>query len=74
MELTLKGLRTRRNHWRCDVSLFESGTEAKAEGYGIMYDDEEGSVYGIGDGYYWDKIAFVPYKGYYAKYERRAIG
>lgn len=74
--LTLEGLRTRRNYWQCDVDLYRTEEEARADGYSLMYEDKEGSVYGIRgeEMYHWDKIAFVPDPEYYSKYEGRAIG
>lgn len=47
------------------------------DGYSLMYEDEEGTTYGIRDPermHSWKKIAFVPYPQYYGKYESRAIG
>lgn len=75
--LTLEGIRTKRNHWRCDVALYKTREAAEADGYNLMYEDKEGAVYGISDKeriYCWKQIAFVPYPEYYSKYERRAIG
>ena len=75
--LTLEGLRTRRNYWQCDVELYRTGEEAKEDGFSLMYEDKEGTVYGIRSKerlHCWDQIAFVPYPEYYSKYERRAIG
>lgn len=73
--LTLEGLRTRRNFWQCDVELYKTEEEVRADGFSLMYEDKEGAVYGIRKSLYcWDQIAFVPYPEYYSKYERRAIG
>jgi len=73
--MTLKGLRTRRNLWQCDVSLYKERSEAEADGFNLIYEDEEGAVYGIRKNEYcWEKLAFVPYPEYYSKYEGRAIG
>lgn len=75
--LTLEGLRTRRNHWQCDVELYRTEKEARADGFSLMYEDKEGAVYGIRNTermHCWKQIAFVPYPEYYSKYERRAIG
>ena len=76
--LTLKGgIRTRRNHWQCDVELYKTREDAMQDGYSLMYEDEEGSIYGIRDPermHSWKKVAFFPYPQYYSKYESRAIG
>ena len=61
-------LKTQRNTWK-DVTLYSSYDEAKSDGLGIMYDDDEGTVYGsTSGGGHWDKIGFVPYAKYYEKY------
>lgn len=61
-------LKTQRNTWK-DVTLYSSYDEAKSDGLGIMYDDDEGTVYGsTSGGGRWDKIGFVPYAKYYEKY------
>lgn len=76
-KLTLKGLRTVRNNWQCDVELYKTSDDAIADGFALMYEDEEGAVYGIRNReniYSWDQIAFVPYSQFYRKYEGRAIG
>lgn len=67
---TIKVLPTRRNTWH-NVLLIPTKEEAKALGFGLMYEDEEGSVFGIRDKdrlHSWEKIAFVPYDRYYDKY------
>lgn len=69
------GLRTQRNNWYCNVTLFKTAEEARKEGFGLMYDDPEGSVYGIhGEGMgHWERIGFVPKEGKYDSYYERAL-
>ncbi len=68
MSKIIETLKTRRNTWK-DVTLYGSYDEAKSDGLGIMYDDDEGTVYGsTSGGGHWDKIGFVPYGTYYEKY------
>lgn len=68
MSKIIETLKTQRNTWK-DVTLYSSYDEAKSDGLGIMYDDDEGTVYGSSSGGgHWDKIGFVPYGKYYEKY------
>ncbi len=68
MSKIIETLKIQRNTWK-DVTLYGSYDEAKSDGLGIMYDDNEGTVYGsTSGGGHWDKIGFVPYRKYYEKY------
>ena len=63
----LEKLQTERNTWH-NVILFKTKEEAKNDGYGLMYDDREGVVFGIMRGVNcWD-TAFVPKENLYDKY------
>lgn len=69
MSKIIETLKTQRNTWK-DVTLYGNYAEAKADGLGIMYDDNEGTDYGSSSGGgSWDKIGFVPYSKYYEKYD-----
>ena len=68
---TLEPLKTERNTWRSAV-LFKTSEDARRAGYGLMYDDREGCVWGIRkDNHSWD-VAFVPYEPQYEKYSAMA--
>lgn len=74
MSKIIEKLKTQRNTWS-DAELFESVSEARAAGFSLMYEDEEGVVFGINnpdDIYTWDRIGFVPYRGYYPDYFKAA--
>lgn len=74
---TLKGLNTIRNRWSCDVELYKTGDDAKSDGFHLMYEDAEGSVYGIADPEKfgrWKEIAFVPHPEHFSKYRMRSVG
>ena len=71
-EKILSSLKTVRNTWK-NAELFKTSEEARQAGYGLMYDDREGCVWGIRkEANSWERIAFVPYEGYYEKYETMA--
>ena len=68
MSKIIETLKIQRNTWK-DVTLYGSYDEAKSDGLGIMYDDNEGTVYGsTSGGGHWDKIGFVPYRKKNKKY------
>lgn len=74
MSKIIEKLKTQHNTWR-DAELFESVSEARAAGFSLMYEDKEGVVFGINspdDIYTWDRIGFVPYRGYYPDYLKTA--
>ena len=71
-EKILSPLKTVRNTWNSAV-LFKTSTEAREAGYGLMYDDREGCVWGIRkEANSWASIAFVPSEEYYEKYAAMA--
>lgn len=76
MSKMLETLNTVRNTWH-NVLLFKSAEEARKADMGLMYEDEEGVVYGIrskNDIYTWDMVGFVPYsEQLYEKYEKNAV-
>lgn len=74
MSKIIETLNTARNTWH-NVLLCQSAQEAKNAGLGLMYEDEEGTVYGSSTdgGYRWGLVGFVPYtKELYEKYDQLA--
>lgn len=76
MSKILETLHTNRSTWH-NALLFKTTEEARKAGMEMMYEDNDGAVYGSradNDIYTWVMIGFVPYsKQLYEKYAQNAV-